>query len=208
MCDFPACFVSYASCFGAGSFKPWPSATTRSAMRGFTCWGQFVAMLFCQLGRAPSLREICGDLRSAKGTLSHLGITAPSHSTLAYANEHRGWPSGPISCCSARRSPLPTKDRWQVELFFKALKQNLTVKTFAGTSANLLKSQLWMALIAMLLLKYMQLRSQFAWSLSNLIALPRVNLFTHRDLWAWLEQPFEGPPKPTVGQAVLHLTVS
>ena len=74
-----------------------------------------------------------------------------------------------------------------------------------GTSANALKIQMWTALIAMLLLKYMQLRSQFAWSLSNLIALLRMNLFTHRDLWAWLEQPFEGPPEAEPGgeQAVL-----
>ncbi len=59
--------------------------------RGFTCWGQFVAMLFCQLGRAHSLREICGGLRSSEGKLKHLGITAPARSTLAYANEHRPW---------------------------------------------------------------------------------------------------------------------
>jgi hypothetical protein len=59
--------------------------------RGFTCWGQFVAMLFCQLGRAHSLREICGGLRSSEGKLKHLGITAPHRSTLAYANEHRPW---------------------------------------------------------------------------------------------------------------------
>ena len=59
--------------------------------RGFTCWGQFVAMLFCQLGRAHSLREICGGLRSSEGKLRHLGITAPARSTLAYANEHRPW---------------------------------------------------------------------------------------------------------------------
>jgi len=45
--------------------------------RGFSCWGQFVAMLFCQLGRAHSLREICGGLRSSEGKLKHLGITAP-----------------------------------------------------------------------------------------------------------------------------------
>ena len=99
------------------------------------------------------------------------------------------------------------KDRWQIELFFKALKQNLKVKTFVGTSANALKLQLWTALIAMLLLKYMQLRAQLAWSLSNLVALLRMNLFTHRDLWAWLEQPFEGPPEPgpAAEQAVLNL---
>jgi len=59
--------------------------------RGFTCWGQFVAMLFCQLGRAHSLREITGGLRSCEGKLKHLGISAPSHSTLAYANQHRPW---------------------------------------------------------------------------------------------------------------------
>jgi len=59
--------------------------------RGFTCWGQFVAMLFCQLGRAHSLREITGGLRSCEGKLKHLGIPAPSRSTLAYANEHRPW---------------------------------------------------------------------------------------------------------------------
>src|SRR3989442_13540373 len=54
--------------------------------RGFSCWGQFVAMLFCQLGRAHSLREICGGLASCEGKLSPLGIVAPSRSTLAYAN--------------------------------------------------------------------------------------------------------------------------
>src|SRR5512137_2267750 len=59
--------------------------------RGFTCWGQFVSMLFCHLGRAHSLREIIGGLRSCEGKLKHLGITAPNRSTLAYANEHRSW---------------------------------------------------------------------------------------------------------------------
>jgi hypothetical protein len=48
--------------------------------RGFTCWGQFVAMLFCQLGRAHSLREICGGLASCEGRLAHLG--SPRRSTL------------------------------------------------------------------------------------------------------------------------------
>jgi len=48
-----------------------------------------LAMVFCQLGRAKSLREICGGLATCEGKLSHLGITAPRRSTLAYANEHR-----------------------------------------------------------------------------------------------------------------------
>ena len=60
--------------------------------RGFTSWGQFLAMLFCQLGRAHSLREICGGLACCEGQLKHLGVpVAPKKSTLAYANEHRDW---------------------------------------------------------------------------------------------------------------------
>src|SRR5437016_3923439 len=59
---------------------------------GFTSWGQFVAMQFCQFGRAHSLREICGGLASCEGKLKHLGIPeAPKKSTLAYANQHRPW---------------------------------------------------------------------------------------------------------------------
>jgi hypothetical protein len=343
--------------------------------KGFTSWGQFVAMLFCQLGRAHSLREISGGLRSCEGKLKHLGITAPSHSSLAYANEHRPWelyqqvflqlfeqcrvqvigkrkfrfknklismdsttmdlcleifdwakfrqtkgaiklhllldhdgylPSfaviteGNVSDIKVARQfhfdpgtivvddrgyndytvfgrwtaqgvyfvtrmkdnalyevvgqreiprnrhilkdemielrgpkaiekcPYPLrrvevydpeaeevlvfltnnlklaattiaaiyKERWQIEIFFKALKQNLKIKTFVGTSANAVKIQIWTALIAMLILRFLQLRSQFNWSLSNLVALLRMNLFTHRDLWAWLNRPFEIPPVP------------
>jgi IS4 transposase len=86
------------------------------------------------------------------------------------------------------------KDRWQTELFSKALKQNLKIKTFVATTANALKVQVWTALIATLILKYLQPKARFAWSLSNLVALPRMNLFTHHDLWAWLDRPFAGPP--------------
>ena len=343
--------------------------------RGFTCWGQFVAMLFCQLGRAHSLREITGGLRSCEGKLQHLGITTPSRSTLAYANEHRPWqlyqrlflqllgrcqsqvhgkkkfrfknklmgldstiidlsvtlfdwakfrrtkgaiklhllldhdgylPSyavitegkvsdvkvvpqfhfvpgtivvddrayndyalfgqwtvqgisfvtrmkdnalyevvgdkeipqnrhilkdqlielrglGAIEKCPCPLRRIETydpgtdkvlvfltnqlefgattiasiyKDRWQMEIFFKALKQNLKIKTFVGTGANAVKIQIWTALIAMLILRFLQLRSQFHWSLSNLVALLRMNLFTHRDLWAWLNKPFDVLPIP------------
>jgi hypothetical protein len=343
--------------------------------RGFTCWGQFVSMLFCQLGRAHSLREITGGLKTCEGKLKHLGITAPSHSTLAYANQHRPWelyqtiflqllghcqsqvtgkkkfrfknklvsldssiidlsvtlfdwakfrrtkgavklhllldhdgylPSfaviteGKVADVKAARQftfapgtilvddrgyndydlfgrwtaqgvffvtrlktnalyevvgerpapqnrnilkdelielrgtnaqekcPYPLrlitfydpesdkvflfitnhmnlgastiaaiyKDRWQIEIFFKALKQNLKIKTFVGTSANAVKIQIWTALIAILILRFLQLRSVFRWSLSNLVALLRMNLFTHRNLWAWLDQPFEVVPVP------------
>lgn len=353
------------------------------AAKGLSSWSQFVAMMFCQLGRAHSLREIEGGLKSIEGKLSHLGIEAPARSSLSYANTHRPWQlyeqvfyrlfervSGSIRppkkfrfkhklvsldstvidlCLSvfdwakfrrtkgavklhlvldhdgylpcygvitegnvhdvkvAWRIPFPAgtvvvddrgyndyrlfaywtdsgvffvtrmkdnaqfevveehpvprnrnilkdqvirltgagaqdkcphllrrvetvredtgetlvfltnhhglgastvaaiyKDRWQVELFFKALKQNLKIKTFVGTSANAVKIQIWTALIGMLLLRYLQLISRFGWSLSNLVALLRMNLFTHRDLRAWLNQPFVPPPDPvTQPQAAL-----
>ena len=339
--------------------------------RGFACWDQFVAMLFAQLGRAHSLREICGGLASCEGKLAHLGAAAPRRSTLAYANAHRPWQlyqlvfyqvlarcrevagakpfrfknkllsldATVIDLCAemfpwavfrrtkgavklhftldhdgylptflvitdgkhhegpmAREQTFPPgtilvfdkgytdfawfadltaagiffvtrlkrnadytvierhtppqdrgvvcdqiirfrgpvtrrrypgrlrrvvvrtpegdrlefltnhltlgastvariyKDRWQIELFFKALKQNLRVKTFVGTSANALHIQIWTALIALLVLKYLQLKARFGWSLSNLVALLRMNLLVYRDLWAWLDAPFTGPP--------------
>lgn len=349
--------------------------------RGFSSWGQFIAMLFCQLGNAKSLREICGGLAASEGKLRHLGLpTAPARSTLAYANEHRPWQlcqtvfdqllakcqtlaasqpgtrkkmkfrfknpllsldASVIDLCATmfdwakfrstkgavklhllldhdgylpsyavitegkkhevrvarqmRFAPgtilvfdrgytdyewfanliqqgvyfvtrlkenadygvveelaLPQrrgvrrdqviffyklaqvgidayfrriefydeendrvlvfltshmglaaatiaavyKERWQIELFFRALKQSLRVKTFVGTSANALKTQLWTALIAMLLVKYLQLKSSFGWSLSNLVALLRQQLFVYRDLWTWLDDPFQPPPIP------------
>ena len=86
------------------------------------------------------------------------------------------------------------KERWQIELFFKALKQNLKVKTFIGTTENAFRIQIWTALIAMLLLKWLHHLSKAGWSLSNLVAMLRMNLFTYRDLKAWLDRPFETPP--------------
>jgi len=80
----------------------------------------------------------------------------------------------------------------------------LKIKPFVGTSPNALKTQIWTALIAILLLKYLKFRSSFGWSLSNLVAMLRYNLFTYRDLWAWINSPFEVPPVvPTGEQLVL-----
>ena len=86
------------------------------------------------------------------------------------------------------------KERWQIELFFKALKQSRKVKTFVGTSENAVQTQIWTALMAMLLVKYLQLKSTFGWSLSNLVALLRQQLFVYRDLMSWLNDPFQAPP--------------
>ena len=87
------------------------------------------------------------------------------------------------------------KDRWQIEIFFKLIKQNFRIKTFVGTSPNAVLTQIWTALIAILVLKYMQFRSAFGWSLSNLIAMLRFNLFAYRALWEWLDNPFQTPPE-------------
>lgn len=351
--------------------------------RGFTCWTQFVAMLFCQLAHADSLREICNGLACCLGKLVHLGIrSAPNKSTLSYANQHRPaalfedlfWnlmhrfrargqlggrqhkfrfknkllslDSTTISLCLSlfpwakfRRAKggvkahvlldhddyMPSfvriteakrhdskilsllrlaagsivvmdrayndykqfaawiaqgiffvtrmkenavyevvtrlavprnrnilsdeiirltgvhaqakcphllrrivvwdeenqreivlltnhlefaattiaalyKDRWQIELFFKALKQNLRVKTFVGVSENALRIQIWTALIALLLLKWLHHLSQAAWSLSNLASMLRMSLFTYRDLMDWLNNPFNTPPVVPVPQ--------
>jgi IS4 transposase len=86
------------------------------------------------------------------------------------------------------------KDRWEIELFFKALKQNLKVKSFVGTSQNALRIQIWTALIAILLLKWLHHLSKAKWSLSNLASMLRLNLFTYRVLIAWLDNPFGTPP--------------
>lgn len=86
------------------------------------------------------------------------------------------------------------KERWQIELFFKALKQSMKIKTFVGTTENAVQTQIWTALIAMLLVKSLQIKSTYSWSLSNLVALLRQQLFVYRDLFTWLNNPFQPPP--------------
>jgi hypothetical protein len=86
------------------------------------------------------------------------------------------------------------KERWKIELFFKALKQTLRVRTFVGTSENALRVQIWTALLAMLLLKWAHYLSQAGWSFSNLASMLRLNLFTYRDLKKWLADPLGTPP--------------
>jgi len=98
------------------------------------------------------------------------------------------------------------KERWQIELFFKALKQNLTVKTFVCTSENALPIQIWTALIALLLLKWLHHLSKANWSLSNLASMLRLNLFTYRELKQWIDNPMGTPPLiPAAEQLTLAL---
>lgn len=87
------------------------------------------------------------------------------------------------------------KERWQIELFFKAIKQQLKVKSFIGTSRNALLSQLWVALTAYLLLAYLKFKSRFSWSLYTLCSVLPANLFARRNLWDWLNAPFHEKSK-------------
>ncbi|MGI6396851.1 MAG: DUF4372 domain-containing protein [Desulfomonilia bacterium] len=60
--------------------------------KGYSSWSHFVAMLFCQLAQAKSIREICGGLACCTGKMRHLGLKDfPKKSTLSYANVHRPW---------------------------------------------------------------------------------------------------------------------
>ncbi|MGC4052071.1 MAG: hypothetical protein QM757_22260 [Paludibaculum sp.] len=80
--------------------------------------------------------------------------------------------------------------------FFEAIKQNPTVKIFVGTSENALQIQIWIALVALLLLKLLHHLFRANWSLSNLASLLRPNLFAYRELTKWLNYPLENPPLP------------
>ncbi len=95
------------------------------------------------------------------------------------------------------------KERWQIELFFKSIKQQLKIKTFVGTSANAVQIQIWTALISILIIRYLQFRSRFHWAVSNLVALLRLSLFTYRDLWQWIDRPFDTTPEPPPEQQLV-----
>jgi len=83
------------------------------------------------------------------------------------------------------------KSRWQIEIFFKEIKQLLRIKSFVGTSPNAVLIQVWTAMITILILKYMKHVAKYNWCLSNLVAFLRLNLFVKIDLLLWLDKPFE-----------------
>jgi hypothetical protein len=111
---------------------------------------------------------------------------ATKNETTTFLTNHHG--------LSANTVAEIYKDRWEIELFFKAIKQHLKIKTFIGTSRNALLIQIWTAMIALLLFRWLHHLSKAKWSLSNLVAMLRMNLFTYRDLMAWIHKPFQTPP--------------
>lgn len=89
--------------------------------------------------------------------------------------------------------------RWTIEAFFKDIKQHLKIKSFVGTSRNAVLTQIWTALITILLLKTLQKQAKHKWHLSNLVSFIRINLFVKIDLQLWLDKPFldnDEPPPP------------
>jgi hypothetical protein len=87
------------------------------------------------------------------------------------------------------------KSRWQIEIFFREIKQLLHIKSFIGTSENAVMIQIWTALITILVLKYLKAIAKYGWQLSNLVAFLRLNLFVKIDLQLWLNKPFDPPQK-------------
>lgn len=87
------------------------------------------------------------------------------------------------------------KSRWEIEIFFRDIKQLLHIKTFIGTSKNAVMIQIWTALITILLLKLMKYSAKYNWYLSNLVAFIRLNIFVKIELQKWLDKPFDKPPE-------------
>lgn len=87
------------------------------------------------------------------------------------------------------------KSRWQIEIFFREIKQNLHIKSFIGTTENAVMIQIWTALITILILKALKAMAKYKWHLSNLVAFIRLNIFVKIKLQEWLDKPFDEPPK-------------
>jgi len=97
------------------------------------------------------------------------------------------------------------KSRWDIEIFFREIKQLLHIKSFIGTSENAVMIQIWTALITILILKALKALAKYNWHLSNLVAFIRLNMFVKINLQKWLDKPFEDDVgvRPNVIQGVL-----
>ena len=84
------------------------------------------------------------------------------------------------------------KDRWQIELFFKAIKQNPKIKAFVATSRNAVLTQLWIAMIIDLLVAFARYAAQNGWTVQRMMSVIQLNLFDRRSLREILDP---GPPR-------------
>ncbi len=88
------------------------------------------------------------------------------------------------------------KARWEIEIFFRNLKQLLRIKSFIGTSPNVVQTQIWTAMTTMLIFSWLKHIARYKWALANLVVSLRLNTFTKIDLFKWLNEPFTLPPDP------------
>ncbi len=98
------------------------------------------------------------------------------------------------------------KSRWQIEIFFREIKQLLHIKSFIGTSENAVMIQIWSAMITILILKFLKQIAEYKWHLSNLVSFMRLNLFVKIELQKWIDNPFKnhmGKPPEKLKQGVL-----
>ena len=95
------------------------------------------------------------------------------------------------------------KARWQVELFFKWIKQNLKIKSFVGTSKNAVMTQIWIALCIYLLLAFIKFQSKLGRSMQQILRLLQLNLFEKRDMMALLRGDPPGALKININQMAL-----
>ncbi len=91
-----------------------------------------------------------------------------------------------FSLCAATIAAI-YKDRWQVELFFKAIKQNLKIKAFVGLSKNAILTQIWIAMITYLLVAYARHSAKAGWTVQRILRVLQLNLFERKNLYEILK---------------------
>ena len=123
-----------------------------------------------------------------KGKLRRVAIWEPNQQVIEVITNQMSWTANTISELY--------KASWQVEIFFREIKELLHIKSFIGTSENAVMIQIWTALITILLLKALKTITKFNWHLSNLVAFIRLNLFVKIDLQQWVDSPFEENTEP------------
>ncbi|WP_028316533.1 IS4 family transposase, partial [Desulfatibacillum aliphaticivorans] len=99
------------------------------------------------------------------------------------------------------------KDRWQIELFFKWIKQNLRIKSFLGNSRNAVLTQIWTAMISMLILAYYKWRAKIGATLTEMLKLLQLTLMERRNLYELFEPPDPGDTPITQNQLPLNFSI-
>lgn len=123
------------------------------------------------------------------GKLRRVGVwDEENEQTIELLTNHPTWAASTIGKLY--------KSRWQVEIFFREIKQLLNIKSFIGTTPNAVMIQIWTALITILVLKVLKKIAKYSWYLSNLVSFIRLNLFVKIELQQWLDKPFEQANSP------------